>query len=199
MSEIIEGLVEARGIESAFVDAWGVAAMVKDETKVKLLNAMGYRVDDDHALEQQVEDDLVKQWMLALNPVQVIKHDEDFVFPLRVSIEMAAQNLLLRVQFEDANIETREIQAVDHQLINVVEIEDEEFHEYAITLDIDLPMGYHKLSVQLGDLELASSSIIKVPQRCFIPDDIGLKCAALLCAQPPQLGHWGLYRFDIPS
>jgi 4-alpha-glucanotransferase len=172
MSEIIEGLVEARGIESAFVDAWGVAAMVKDETKVKLLNAMGYRVDDDHALEQQVEDDLVKQWMLALNPVQVIKHDEDFVFPLRVSIEMAAQNLLLRVQFEDANIETREIQAVDHQLINVVEIEDEEFHEYAITLDIDLPMGYHKLSVQLGDLELASSSIIKVPQRCFIPDDI---------------------------
>ncbi|GAC28302.1 4-alpha-glucanotransferase [Brumicola pallidula] len=172
MREIIEGLLGARGIESAFVDAWGIPATVKDETKVKLLNAMGYKVDDDQAFEQQVEDDFVRQWMLALNPVQVIKHDEDFVFPLRLSIEMAAQKLVLLVQLEDASIETHEIEAVDHQLINVVEIEDEEFHEYAIALDVDLPMGYHKLSVQLGDLELASSSIIKVPQRCFIPDDI---------------------------
>jgi len=172
MSEIIEGLVAARGIESAFVDAWGVPATVTDETKVKLLKAMGYKVEDEQGLEQQVEDEFVKQWMSTLNPVQVIKHDEDFVFPLRLSIEMAAQKLNLLVQLEDTSIQTSEIEAVDYKLINVVEIEDEEFHEYAIAVDIDLPMGYHKLSVQLGDLELASSSIIKVPQRCFIPDDI---------------------------
>jgi 4-alpha-glucanotransferase len=172
MSEIIEHLVTSRGIESTFVDAWAVPATVNDETKVKLLQAMGYKVDDEAGLEQQVEDEFVKQWMSAVNPVQVIKYDESFVFPLRLSIEMAAQKLNLLVQLEDGTTEIREIEAVDHQLINVVEIEDEEFHEYAISLDIDLPMGYHKLSVQLGDLEIASSSIIKVPQRCFIPDDI---------------------------
>jgi 4-alpha-glucanotransferase len=172
MSEIIEHLVLSRGIESAFFDAWGAPATVNDETKIKLLQAMGYKVDDEAGLEQQVEDEFVKQWMSALNPVQVIKHDEAFIFPMRLSIEMAAQKLNLLVQLEDGTTETREIEAVDYQLINVVEIEDEEFHEYAIALDLNLPMGYHTLSVQLGDLELASSSIIKVPQRCFIPDDI---------------------------
>lgn len=172
MSEIIEDLVVSRGIESAFVDAWGKPAIVMDDTKIKLLRAMGYKVDDVNALEQQVEDGLVHQWMTALNPVQVIKHDEAFIFPLRLSIEMAAQKLTLTVQFENGDTETREVEAVDHQLINVADIEDEEFHEYAIALDIQLPLGYHTLSVQIGDLELASCSIIKVPQRCFIPTEI---------------------------
>ncbi len=172
MSEIIEGLVASRGIESAFIDAWGEPATVTDDTKIKLLRAMGYKVDDANALEQQVEDDLAHQWMKALNPVQVIKHDEALVFPLRLSIEMAAQKLILTVQLEDGNIETREITAVDHQLINVADIEDEEFHEYAVALDIQLPMGYHTLSVHADETLLASSSIIKVPQRCFIPEEI---------------------------
>ncbi|MFQ3249868.1 MAG: 4-alpha-glucanotransferase [Glaciecola sp.] len=172
MSELIEGLVASRGIESAFVDAWGKPATVSDDTKIKLLKAMGYTVDDQEALEIQVEDSVVKQWLSSLNPVQVLKHDEPFIFPLRVSIEMAAQALTLEVHLEDGAIESREIEAVEHQLINVAEIEDEEFHEYAITLDVDLPMGYHKLTVKQGDVEMASSSIIKVPERCFIPDDI---------------------------
>jgi 4-alpha-glucanotransferase len=33
MSEIIEGLVGARGIESTFVDAWGVPATVEMKPK----------------------------------------------------------------------------------------------------------------------------------------------------------------------
>ena len=172
MSEIIEDLVMSRGIESTFVDAWGKPTTVTDDTKIKLLRAMGYKVDDENALEQQVEDGLAQQWMTALNPVQVIKHDEAFVFPLRLSIEMAAQKLTLSVRLEDGSSESRDVEAVDHQLINVADIEDEEFQEYAIALDIELPMGYHTLSVQVGDIELASSSIIKVPQRCFIPTEI---------------------------
>jgi 4-alpha-glucanotransferase len=174
MSEIIEDLVMSRGIESTFVDAWGKPTTVTDDTKIKLLKAMGYKVDDEKALEQQVEDSLAHQWMTALNPVQVIKHDEAFIFPLRLSIEMAAQKLTLIVKLEDGSNETQEIEAVDHHLINVADIEDEEFQEYAIALDIDLPIGYHTLSVQVDDIELASSSIIKVPQRCFIPKEIEL-------------------------
>lgn len=172
MSEIIEGLVTMRGIESAFVDAWGNPATVNDETKIKLLKAMGYEVDNEDELLLQVEDGFAKQWLSHLNPVQVIKHDEAFVIPLRVAIEMAAQTLTIHVQLEDGSDFSQEVEAVEHQLINVAEIEDEEFHEYAISLDCALPMGYHTLSLAMGDEELASSTIIKVPEKCFIPDDI---------------------------
>jgi 4-alpha-glucanotransferase len=172
MSELIEGLLALRGIESTFVDAWGSPATVKDETKVKLLKSMGYKVDDEDALELQVEDGFVKQWLSPLNPVQVLKHNEAFMFPLRVSIEMAAQELNLQVLLEDGSIENYVIEAVEHQLINVAEIEDEEFHEYAISVDIELPMGYHQIAIMQGDTELASSRMIKVPEKCFIPDEI---------------------------
>lgn len=172
MNQIIEGLVASRGIESAFVDAWGNPATVKDETKIKLLKAMGYQVDQEEQLEQQVEDGFAKQWMTMLNPVQVIKHDELFVIPLRVSIEMAAQVLDIFLTLEDGSSQQFTIEPVDQQLINVVEIEDEEFHEYGVELKTDLPMGYHRINVCQNGNTLASSAIIKVPERCFIPDDI---------------------------
>ena len=172
MNQIIEGLVASRGIESSFVDAWGNSAEVKDETKLKLLKAMGYRVDETESLEQQLEDNFAKQWLTNLNPVQVIKHDESFAFPLRVSIEMAAQSLILQLVLEDGTTHQHEIEPVDHTLINVVEIEDEELHEYAISLNVDLPLGYHKLTLLKDGTSLSASSIIKVPQRCFIPEEI---------------------------
>ena len=172
MNQIIEGLVESRGIESAFIDAWGNPTTISDDTKIKLLKAMGYQVDDVERLEQQLEDNYAKQWLGNLNPVQVIKHDESFVFPLRVSIEMAAQSFALQLVFEDGVTHHHIIEPVDYTLINVVEIEDEELHEYAISLDLDLPLGYHKLTLLRDGIALSTSSIIKVPKRCFIPEDI---------------------------
>lgn len=200
MNQIIEGLVASRGIESAFVDAWGNPATVTDETKIKLLKAMGYEVDDLTLLEQQVEDSVTQQWLNLVNPVQVFKHDEALVFPLRVSIDTAAEVYNVLLTLESGEEQRFEIEPVEQQLLNVAELEDEEVHEYAVALDVDLPMGYHELKVSLGDAELGRSRLIKVPERCFIPEPIengkkiwGLS-VQLYCVRSQK--NWGIGDFS---
>ncbi len=200
MNQIIEGLVASRGIESAFVDAWGNPATVTDETKIKLLKAMGYEVDDLTLLEQQVEDSVTQQWLNLVNPVQVFKHDEALVFPLRVSIDTAAEVYNVLLTLESGEEQRFEIEPVEQQLLNVAELEDEEVHEYAVALDVDLPMGYHELTVSLGDAELGRSRLIKVPERCFIPEPIengkkiwGLS-VQLYCVRSQK--NWGIGDFS---
>jgi 4-alpha-glucanotransferase len=46
-SSLIDMLVEMRGIETNYTDAWGKPAQVNVATKNKLLSVMGYAVDDE--------------------------------------------------------------------------------------------------------------------------------------------------------
>ncbi len=200
MNQIIEGLVASRGIESAFVDAWGNPATVTDETKIKLLKAMGYKVDDQSLLEHQVEDSVTQQWLSAVNPVQVFKHDEAVVFPLRVSIDTAASVHNVLLTLESGEEYKFEVEPVEQQLLNVAELEDEEVQEYAVTLDVELPLGYHQLSVSLNNVEIGHSRLIKVPERCFIPEPIengkkiwGLS-VQLYCVRSRK--NWGIGDFS---
>ncbi|MBF7072602.1 4-alpha-glucanotransferase [Glaciecola sp. MH2013] len=172
MNHIVEDLVSSRGIESTFIDAWGKPAVVKDCTKSKLLKAMGYSVDDESILEQQVDEQLSNQWLNMLNPVQVIKHDEVFTFPLRVGIEFAAEEFTAQLSLESGEVISQSFEPVEHTLLNVAQLDDEEIQEYAISFEHDLPMGYHSLSIEHKQAELAVSKIIKTPQRCYIPKEI---------------------------
>ena len=55
MTTLIEQLAAAKGIASEYVDAWGHPAQVSEESKAAMLGAMGYRVDDEAALTEQLE------------------------------------------------------------------------------------------------------------------------------------------------
>ena len=54
MTTLIEQLAAAKGIASEYVDAWGHPAQVSEESKAAMLGAMGYRVDDEAALTEQL-------------------------------------------------------------------------------------------------------------------------------------------------
>ena len=172
MNDIVEDLVTSRGIESTFVDAWGKPAVVKDSTKQKLLRAMGYSIDEQELLAQQVDEQLTNQWLTMLNPVQVIKYNEPFTFPMRVGIELASNKFSVVLTLETGETSEFEVEPVDHVLVNVAQLEDDEIQEYAVTLPQNLPMGYHLLAIKHNNTELATSKIIKTPQKCFIPEAI---------------------------
>ena len=69
-SSLLEQLVEYRGIESHYNDAWGRPTTIDSSTKTKLLSAMGYHVNDPDLLLKQVEGNNTKTWLSVLNPVR---------------------------------------------------------------------------------------------------------------------------------
>ncbi len=75
-SSLLEQLVEYRGIESNYNDAWGNSTTIESATKNKLLAAMGYPVDAPGLLPKQVQDSINHTWLSVLNPVQVLRIEE---------------------------------------------------------------------------------------------------------------------------
>jgi 4-alpha-glucanotransferase len=168
-SSLLEQLVEYRGIESNYDDAWGRPTTIDPETKTKLLATMGYQVNEPELLLKQVQENSNKTWLSVLNPVQVLRIEEQLQIVVRLPIELVTDEYVAQIDTELGEVIQHKFVPIDTQLVNVVHIEDIEFQEYLIDIPIKLPLGYHTLSVVIDDDELGSMRLIIAPSSCFKP------------------------------
>ncbi len=201
-NHVLQKLVEMRGIETNYVDAWGNPATVSEDTKAKLLNVLGYDTSSEEAIETQIGDEAKNVWLSPLNPVQVNRVEDNIQIAVRLPIELANDTYTLSVQTESGESITHDIVPVDEELIHVAQIDDVEFHEYVVSFPQTLPMGYHTLSLTAKDDEdsIGSMRLIVAPSACYKPDDIvagkklwGLS-VQLYCIRSEQ--NWGIGDFS---
>jgi len=171
-TSLLEQLVEYRGIESNYNDAWGRPTTIASETKTKLLSAMGYQVNEPELLLKQVQDSSNNTWLSVLNPVQVLRIEEHLQIVVRLPIELVTDEYVAQIDTELGEVIQHRFVPIDGQLANVVHIEDIEFQEYLIDIPITLPLGYHTLSLVIDDDELGSMRLIIAPSSCFKPETL---------------------------
>ncbi len=199
---VLQQLVEMRGIETHYVDAWGKPATISESSQTKLLNALGYDTSNEAAIEQQLSEEARKIWQTPLNPVQVLRQSDTVPFSVRLPIELVTDEYTVALSFEDGQTFVHTFAPVDETLVNVAQLEDVEYHEYAVTLPVQPPTGYHTLSLSVeGDDEpLCSMRVIIAPSACFIPESIaagkkiwGLS-VQLYCVRSQK--NWGMGDFS---
>ncbi|MBE1302104.1 MAG: 4-alpha-glucanotransferase [Alteromonadaceae bacterium] len=167
-SPVIEKLVEIRGIESSYVDAGGKPAYVSDDSKSKLLATMGYSVDSEEKLEQELSGQIANNWMQPLNPVQVNRTGESLVIAVRLPIELVNDDYSLKITLENGEELSSKFVPSEGELINVAHIDDVEFQEYIVDVPHELPMGYHNISLVADDDDLiATMRFIIAPKSCY--------------------------------
>jgi 4-alpha-glucanotransferase len=168
-SSLLDQLAEYRGIESNYNDAWGNSTTIDPATKNKLLAAMGYPVDAPGLLLKQVQDSSNHTWLSVLNPVQVLRIEEHLQIVVRLPIELVTDEYVAQISTELGVVFEHQFVPIDGQLANVAHIEDIEFQEYLIDIPIQLPLGYHSLSIVIDDDVLDSMRLIIAPSSCFKP------------------------------
>ena len=170
---IIDTLVQMRGIETNFVDAWGKPTTVAPGTKEKILGVMGYNVEDKSALENQLHQQISDVWMTPLNPVQVVRDTEALQIPVRLPIELVTETVRLILTFENNDSREFTTQLIEHELVNATEVAGAEFQEYIVTLHVNLPHGYHTITLAMEDGDvIGQGRIIQAPNACYTPDAI---------------------------
>lgn len=171
-SSLLEQLVEYRGIESNYNDAWGRPTTIDPATKSKLLSVMGYQVNEPDLLLKQVQDNNSKTWLTVLNPVQVLRIEESLKIVVRLPIELVTDDYVAQIDTELGEVLQHKFVPIDGQLTHVEHIEEIEFQEYLIDIPIQLPLGYHTLSLVIDDDVLGSMRLIIAPSTCFIPKEL---------------------------
>ena len=137
--QLLQQLVEMRGIETQYVDAWGNPATIAESSKAKLLNALGYDTSSDEKIQSQIAQDVQSVWLSPLNPVQVVRRGEDITLSVRLPIELVNDEHVLTVTLENGEVLAHAFTPVDESMTTMAHIDDVEFHEYVVALPLDLP------------------------------------------------------------
>ncbi|MCZ8530539.1 4-alpha-glucanotransferase [Alteromonas sp. PRIM-21] len=198
--QLLQQLVEMRGIETQYVDAWGKPATIAESSKAKLLNTLGYDTSSDEKIQSQITQDIKSVWLSPLNPVQVVRNTQEINLAVRLPIELVNDDHTLTITCENGDVQTHQFTPVDQEMTTMAHIDDVEFHEYVVTLPLDLPLGYHDVALSADDDEFARSRLIVAPEACYTPKEIkegkkiwGLS-VQLYCVRSEK--NWGIGDFS---
>lgn len=198
--QLLQQLVEMRGIETRYVDAWGNPATIAEKSKAKLLNVLGYDTSNDEKIQSQISADIASVWLSPLNPVSVVRSTEQINLPVRLPIELVNDEHVITITCEDGKAIEHNFIPVDQEMMTMAHIDEVEFHEYVVTLPFSLPLGYHDVTLSADNDQLGTSRIIVAPQACYTPSEIqqgkktwGLS-VQLYCVRSEK--NWGIGDFS---
>lgn len=169
---VLQTLVEMRGIESRYVDAWGKPATIAESSKAKLLNTLGYDTSSEEAIQHQLSEEARKIWLSPLNPVQVNREADNIQLTVRLPIDLVNDEYVFTVTTDSNEQFTHTFTPVDEELLQAAQLDDVEFQEYVVAFPHALPLGYHTLRLEADGDELASMRLIVAPDACYTPDVI---------------------------
>lgn len=159
-------LIAFCGIETEFNDAWGNATTVSEQHQLQLLAAQGFDIDDDETARLQLLERQLDFWQQPLQAVSVQRIDEPLQLLLQVTLEQANMELAFTLTTEDGAKQLFNLTPVEGELVQVVVLDEVEYHQYQHMLPQQLAAGYHQLS--LNNTEFSQKLII-TPGQCFVP------------------------------
>ncbi|WP_240223882.1 4-alpha-glucanotransferase [Rheinheimera hassiensis] len=161
-------LIAFCGIETDFNDAWGNPSSVTQQHQLQLLAAQGFDIEDDETARLQLLERQLDFWLQPLQAVSVQRVDEPLQLLLQVTLEQANMEFAFTLTTEDGAKQIFNLTPVEGELVQVVVLDEVEYHQYQHLLPQQLMAGYHQLS--LNDTAFTQKLII-TPGQCFVPQN----------------------------
>jgi malto-oligosyltrehalose trehalohydrolase/4-alpha-glucanotransferase len=164
----LDELAERMGIEPEFRNARGEMVGASVETKRSLLAAMGVEAPDEDAARAALEGLVEAEWTRPLPPIAVLHAGAE---PLAVKLTLPAGTgeLAWRLALEEGGKMTGRADFGSLALLAEREVEGGRLECRRLVLEGDLPLGYHRLSLDPGGAE---TTLVISPGRCWLPEAI---------------------------
>jgi 4-alpha-glucanotransferase len=169
VSATLDRLAELMGIVPQFTDARGKCIRASDDTKRRLLSAMGMEVADEQQVCRHLEILERGEWLRPLPPVKLITAASRPP-TAEVVLPADAREFSWRLALEDGSERTGKALFSALKLIAEREYEGRLLHRRLLPLPSEgVPDGYHKLTIEPGGAEM---SLIMCPDRCYLPSEL---------------------------
>ncbi|HWF38827.1 MAG TPA: 4-alpha-glucanotransferase, partial [Candidatus Acidoferrales bacterium] len=164
----LDQLAELLGIEAQFKDARGKLRRTTAGTKRALLAAMGVRVGDDQQIASSLQEMIESDWHVGLQRVYVVCKSSK---PIRIQITLPSNTaeITWRLRLEDGKENSQHIETSTLALIEAREIRGERRERRELAFSRDIPIGYHRLTIDEGSRE---AMLIVAPQHCWLPEAV---------------------------
>jgi 4-alpha-glucanotransferase len=168
LAPLIERLARARGIGDAYYTYKGELKHFSLATKSAILRAMHCRIDDAAALERQIFESEATHPVGLVGDVVVLRNGARVA---RINTPAIERNALLhwRVELEGGGERAGDIRAWDLPERGSWQRDGSWYVLRDLALPEDLPLGYHRLHLELEFAGSESCPLIVTPDRCHEP------------------------------
>jgi 4-alpha-glucanotransferase len=163
----LERLAELAGIELAYLDIWAREHRASDDTKRRLLAALGIPAGDAEEVAASIEDLETKPWRRPLPHVMVVGAGK----AIDVTVSLPAtfiDRLLACTLLEEAGAAHYfDFAPATAPLIDQRVVDGQPMEQRQLRLPVRLPLGYH--SLRFDDIGASPLRLIVAPERCYLP------------------------------
>jgi 4-alpha-glucanotransferase len=152
LEQLLERAAELFGIEPGFWDIWGRHHTTSTDTKQALLRAMGKPADDAESLARTLAEHEQQERSRLLPPTIVVTESEESELPLHVPPGAESQHARFTIRCEDGAVMQCDVSPPNHA-----------------RLPWRLPLGYHDLTVRIGEHSATARYIVTPPRAWTNP------------------------------
>lgn len=193
---LIKKLAELVGFHESYTDAYGKQVYAKDEAQRSLLNAMGYNLDNDAAIQQHISQLSEKSWREALPVCHIAKCEEE-QHNIVISLPVTNESSLSWVITTESGEEIKHNVALTAlYLVAENSFDNNHYAKYQLPLPV-LEQGYHQFTINVNG-KSQSCPLIYAPKSCYSPEQASKNKVWGYAAQLYSLKsdtNWGLGDF----
>lgn len=160
------------GIGASYYDIWGRQHFTTVEAKQAILRALGMSVDSAEELKHSLAAIERLNWERLLPPVIVAEESADVEFPLSIAADCLGHRAHFTVRREDGGTSELDLNLWDLPQAGSIEMEGGTWVRIQVRLPLQLPLGYHEISVRVGAVTGATRYIV-TPARAWTPPQLG--------------------------
>jgi len=164
----LDRLAEECGIEGEFRDVHGSMKATSAATKRALLAAMGIAAASDGEVSESLTMLERADWSAVLPTVCVV-HLNAGRAELKLTLPRAYGTVTWRLELESGEKIADTVRFETLPLLAENDIEGRKLERRKLTLDVEIPPGYHRLVI---DREHSSTLLIASPGRCWLPPQL---------------------------
>jgi len=172
--DVLDRLAELAGIELQYLDAWGSRRDLSLDTKLALLEAMGFSVATEADRVWSLADLEAAPWRRMIEDVVIVKADDPTEAGAQFNHPAASadQRLAWTVTEEQGRVHRGTVRLQELPLAGRRVVEGDAIERRFLRLPADLATGYHRLELALeGPARLSEGAalLIVTPGRCHLP------------------------------
>jgi 4-alpha-glucanotransferase len=160
----------AWGIENSYWDMWGHQHHATPELVTRILGSLGVDARSQESLAQAMEARVWREWHPAIAPTIVLTEGRT---PREIAISLteaqATGEALLEIRLESGGTEQIRVALGELPVVEETVLRGERMVRKRIRLSGELPLGYHRLSLELAGVPTSSTRLIVCPGLAYQP------------------------------
>ena len=170
--QLLDRAASSFGIGAEFWDIFGHRHVTSADAKKSILGALGVAADSQESLERSLAALARLEWERLLPPAVVASKTGSIELPLCVPSDLLGQAARFTVTCEDGATHEFEAPLWELPQSGSVEMDGRTWVRKQVAAPIDLPLGYHDISVLAGGVSGATRYIV-TPDRAWTHPHLG--------------------------